>query len=92
MQEYPAKHGYQSAEKAKKYANRSAKRHTAEIIVLSRLFDAILTKEKQALVNALDVPSGTGRMAEFLSERGLVVIKADISNAMVMHDGQQTGR
>lgn len=89
-QDYPARKGYRSAEKALEYSRRSVRRDVAEKKLLERIIREIINVEKGRKLRVLDVPCGTGRIAHFLEGLGLDVMEADIAHAMLIQ-GQASG-
>ncbi len=75
---YAGRTKYDEPGKARAYAARSAKRDAEEWTLLSRLLDDL----PQPPGSALDVPCGTGRIAEQLMGRGIPTRAADLSPAM----------
>jgi SAM-dependent methyltransferase len=77
MSSYPARTKYDEPGRARRYAERSPRRDAEEW----RLLAACLV-DHEAPADALDVPCGTGRIAERLIERGIPTLCADLSEAM----------
>lgn len=75
---YAGRTKYDEPGRAARYRERSTARNAEEWALLGRLLD---TLDPQP-VTALDVPCGTGRIAERLLARGLDVTCADLSPAM----------
>ena len=82
---YPGRKGYRSPGQAKKYAERSPRRNAAEANLLRTLLQDVCIDGPVPRPRVLDAPSGTGRMADLLAEKGWEVTTFDISLAMLRH-------
>lgn len=74
------------AERASRYAARSARRHAEEWALLARVLDRIPAPE-----TVLDAPCGAGRIAKELLARGARVRAADLAPAMRDHAREAIG-
>lgn len=86
--------GYDTAERAAKYLRRSPRRNRLESDLLNNLLNEIPLSRKGRVLNALDVPAGTGRMAQILRDNGFLTCEADLSREMLMAgsgNGHQAG-
>ena len=75
---YAGRHKYDEPGKAAEYAGRSRKRDVEEWALLTRVLDTLPATPS----NCLDVPCGTGRIAEQMIARGIPTSCADLSPAM----------
>jgi len=87
---YGARTKYDEPGRAPRYAARSPRRDAEEWALLARLIDALPSPPPW---DALDAPSGTGRIAERLLARGIPTRCADLSPAMRRETAKRlTGR
>lgn len=84
---YAARTKYDEPGRAERYAARSARRNAQEWALVARVLDGLAVRPK----DALDVPCGTGRIAERLLERGVPTRCADLSTAMRQQTEERLG-
>jgi SAM-dependent methyltransferase len=82
---YAGRSKYDEPGRAARYRDRDPRRDAEEWALLARLLDGL----EPAPRTALDVPCGTGRIAERLLGRGLEVVCADLSPAMRAQTGER---
>jgi SAM-dependent methyltransferase len=75
---YAGRHKYDEPGKAAEYAQRSRKRDEEEWALLERALATL----PETPSTCLDVPCGTGRIAELMIQRGIPTACADLSPAM----------
>ncbi len=84
---YAARTKYDEPGRARRYRDRDPRRDEEEWALLARALDRLPEPPR----NALDVPCGTGRVAERLIERGVPTRAADLSAAMRRETEQRLG-
>ena len=77
--DYPGRKGYLTPEKAKAYSRRSRNRNQAEDRLFSGLLEGVGLTGPAVRGLALDIPSGEGRLARRLVDRGYETVESDIS-------------
>ncbi len=86
---YAGRTKYDEPGRAERYRERSQRRNREEWALVQSLLEGLREAGTPPPATAIDVPCGTGRIAELLLGRGLAVTCADLSPAML---GEAEGR